>query len=242
MSKGLKIFWITLIIVVFVGAGIWYLSNTSSSVSTAPNTITTLPSSDKLINSFSFLGLSPEVDGAVDNPNYAVNLLVPSGTDVTKLIPTISISDGATISPNAGVAEDFTNPVTYTVTAQNGSTQNYIVTVTTGAPNQTGNTGADSSDNTISAFSFLSLSPEVDGVIDNNEHTANLTVPVGTDVTNLVPTIAVANGATTYPYSGVAQDFTNPIIYTVTAQDGSIEDYTVTVTIAQTTTTQTTTQ
>ena len=233
MSKGLKIFWVALIVVVFVGLGIWYLSSTSSTVSTQTNTINTLPSSDKLINSFSFLSLSPEVDGAVDNTNYAINLLVPNGTDVTKLIPTISISDGATISPNALVAEDFTDPVTYTVTAQDGSTQSYIVTVTTSISGQTGSTGTQSSDNRISSFAFSGLSPEVSGVIDNNAHTVTLTVPADTDVTNLVPTVAVADGATTYPYSGVAQDFTNPVIYTVTAQDGSIEDYTVTVTVAQ---------
>jgi hypothetical protein len=231
MSKGLKIFWVTLIVVAFVGLGVWYLSTKSSTENTAPTTITTLPSSLKLINSFSFLGLNPEVDGAVDNTNYAINLLVLNGTDVTKLIPTISISDGATISPNAGVPQDFTNPVTYTVTAQDGSTQSYIVTVTTGALGQTGNTGTQSSDNTISSFVFSALSPQIAGVIDNNAHTVTLTVPIGTDVTNLVPTITVAPGATTYPYSDVAQDFTNSVIYTVTAQDGTIEDYTVTVTV-----------
>jgi len=58
---------------------------------------------------------------------------VPSGTDVTKLTPTISIPAAATISPKSGVAENFTNPVAYTVTAQDGSAQNYIVTVITGA-------------------------------------------------------------------------------------------------------------
>ena len=232
MSKSLKIFWVAIIIVVFVGLGFWYLNKTSSVTSSQPNNTVTIQSSAKSIDSFSFLGLNPEVDGAIDNTNYAINLLVPSGTDVTKLIPTISISDDATISPNAGIPEDFTNPVTYTVTAQDGSTQSYAVTVTTGAPGQTGNTGTQSSDNTISSFAFSALNPEVDGIIDNNAHTVTLTVPAGTDVTNLIPTITVAGGATTYPFSGVTQDFTNPVIYTVTAQDGSIEDYTVTVNTA----------
>jgi hypothetical protein len=233
MSRNSKIFWVTIIVVVFVVLGCWYLSKTSSVTSSGPTTAV-IESSAKLINSFSFLGLNPEVDGAVDNTNYAINLLVPNGTDVTELIPTIAISDGANISPNSGVAQDFTNPVIYTVTAQDGSTQSYVVTVTSGSPGQPDNAiGAESSDNSISAFAFSGLSPEVDGVVDNNAHTVSLTVPVGTDITNLVPTISIPDGATIYPYSDVAEDFTNPIIYTVTAQDGSIEDYTVTVTTAQ---------
>lgn len=235
MSKNLRIFYVVIIVIFFVALGCWYLSQTSSTTSSQPINTTTIENSAKLINSFSFLGLNPEVDGAVDNTNYVINLLVPSGTDLTKLIPTISISDSATISPNAGIAEDFTNPVTYTITAQDGSTQSYVVTVAASSPSQSGDTNStqNSSDKLINSFAFTGLNPEVDGVIDNNGDTINLTVPIGTDVTNLVPTITFSDGATIYPYSGVAEDFTNPIIYTVTAQDGSIEDYTVTVTMLQ---------
>jgi len=57
-----------------------------------------------------------------------IELIMPRGTDVTNLTPTITHT-GASISPVSGVAQNFTAPVTYTVTALNGSTQNYIVTV-----------------------------------------------------------------------------------------------------------------
>ena len=77
-----------------------------------------------------FSGLTPKVDGVIDNINYAINLTVSSDTDVTSLTPTISVSGNATVSPLSGVAQDFTNPVIYSVTAQDGSTQNYTVTVT----------------------------------------------------------------------------------------------------------------
>jgi hypothetical protein len=39
----------------------------------------------------------------------------------------------ATVSPASGVAQNFTNPVNYTVTAADGSTAVYVVTVTVGA-------------------------------------------------------------------------------------------------------------
>jgi outer membrane protein assembly factor BamB len=62
-----------------------------------------------------------------------IKINMPGGTDITKLIPTLEIS-GSTVKPASGTAQDFTNPVTYTVTGSSGTTKNYIVKVTlTGA-------------------------------------------------------------------------------------------------------------
>jgi hypothetical protein len=58
-----------------------------------------------------------------------IAVTVPAGTDVTGLIPAITHT-GASISPGSGEAQDFTSPVTYTVTAEDGSTAAYTVTVT----------------------------------------------------------------------------------------------------------------
>jgi len=86
-------------------------------------------SKQKVITTFNFASLAPNVIGVVDEVNHTVALTVPFGIDVTALVPTITISSGASINPNNNVAQNFTSPVTYTVTAENGSTQNYIVTV-----------------------------------------------------------------------------------------------------------------
>ncbi len=52
------------------------------------------------------------------------------GTDVSALTPEITISTGATISPESGQAVDFTNPVEYTVTAEDVTvTKVWTVTV-----------------------------------------------------------------------------------------------------------------
>jgi len=81
----------------------------------------------------------------------------------------------------------------------------------------------------ITAFSFVS--PQATGVINESAKTIVVDVPAGTAVTALVPTIKVSEKATVSPLSGVVQDFTNPVKYTVTAEDGSTASYTVTVTI-----------
>lgn len=62
---------------------------------------------------------------------------LPTGTDVTALQPTIVVSDLATVSPASGEEQDFTDPVTYTVTAEDETTQEYVVTVTVLAEDET---------------------------------------------------------------------------------------------------------
>ena len=82
----------------------------------------------------------------------------------------------------------------------------------------------------ITAFSFTQQIGAA--VINEVAHTIAVGVAAGTSLTALVPTIAVSSGATIAPASGVAQDFSNNVAYTVTAQDGSTtQAWTVTVTV-----------
>jgi len=62
-----------------------------------------------------------------------IDIEVANGTDVTDLVPTIAISLGASIAPVNKVAQDFTNPVEYVVTAADGTTKTWTVTVTVAA-------------------------------------------------------------------------------------------------------------
>ncbi len=132
MSQKSTITWIIVVIVVIVIIILgwwWYSASQSPSTSNTPTQST--QTSQALITSFSLVGgLNPTADGVIDNNNSAIMLEVPKGTDVTKLTPTIVVSNGGTVSPASGMMEDFTNPVTYTVTGQDGSTQTYTVTVT----------------------------------------------------------------------------------------------------------------
>jgi eukaryotic-like serine/threonine-protein kinase len=91
-------------------------------------------SSAKDITKFSFAALSPAVDATIDATSKTISATVPAGTDVTKLVPTITISDKATVSPATGVATDFSKEVSYTVTAEDGSTVIWKVNVTKELP------------------------------------------------------------------------------------------------------------
>lgn len=76
--------------------------------------------------------------------------------------------------------------------------------------------------------------PEQIGVADISGNEITIDVPFGTDVTNLTPNITIPTNATVYPPSGVSKDFSAPVVYTVTAEDGSTKTYTVTVEVADT--------
>jgi hypothetical protein len=176
-----------------------------------------VPSTAKAITGFRFT--SPEVTGIIDESAKTINVLVPYGTSLVNLTPRITLSPGATVNPGLGQAQDFTNPVTYTVTAQDGSTVPYMVSVTRSPPNTA---------KAITGFRFTS--PEAEGSINEGAKSINVPVPYGTNPMNLTPMITVSDDATVSPGSGQAQDFTNPVTYTVTAQDGSTVTYTVRVT------------
>ncbi len=122
------------VVVIIILLGWWYFSQPSAPTTTIDNTQnTTQPttqSSQKAVTGFGFNQLTPAANGTIDDTNHTITVTVPKGTDVKKLTPTIKVSDYATVSPASDTMQDFTNPVTYTVTAEDGSKQTYIVTVT----------------------------------------------------------------------------------------------------------------
>jgi hypothetical protein len=61
-------------------------------------------------------------------------LRVPYGTDLRSLAPDRLQHTGSSIAPPPAALQDFTKPVSYTITAADGSTQTYAVHVSTAAP------------------------------------------------------------------------------------------------------------
>jgi hypothetical protein len=103
----------------------------------------TAPTTVKDILTFKFNGLTPSVTGIVVPGSHTIGLEVPTGTNVTALVATFSLSANATakVGSTAQVSgttpNNFSSPVTYTITAQDGSTQTWVVTVTFAVAGQT---------------------------------------------------------------------------------------------------------
>lgn len=77
------------------------------------------------ITGFSINGVS----GSINQTNSTISVVMPYGTDVSKLVPVISGNNIASITPGSGVMQNFSKPVTYTVTLADGTTKTYTVTV-----------------------------------------------------------------------------------------------------------------
>jgi outer membrane protein assembly factor BamB len=175
-------------------------------------------SSAKGISSFAILAsvnayLPNDINGEIVGDS--IYLPDPPGISLVDRTPTIAYT-GASISPSPTTTQNFSNPVTYTVTASDGSTVSYVV-----VPKQL--SGAKS----ITSFVFKAA--------DNPGLAADLTGTIGNDsifvhadstatLTSLVPAI-VYNGVSLSPASGTKQDFSKPVAYTVTAQDGTTAGY-----------------
>lgn len=85
----------------------------------------------KAITAFSLAGAA----GVVNEAAKTISVVVPSGTNVTALVATftttgVGVKVGAVAQTSGTTANNFTNPVTYTVTAGDCTTVNYTVTVT----------------------------------------------------------------------------------------------------------------
>ena len=192
-----------------VGAQKWIFDKSTGSLSL---------SSAAIITSFGIPGST----GVINQTAKTISLTVPytpwGTTGLSTLAPTFALTSG-TCSTSSGSAPSPTfavaNPATYTVT-DGDNVNNYSVTVTV--------TPA-SSNCDILACNFGAL-----GAATISGTAIVLTVPPSQPLNPLSPTFTLSPNATINPASGSAQDFTAPVIYRVTAENGStFKDYTVSV-------------
>ncbi len=201
----------------------WTVSVTTAA---APNTETAM-------TAFAFAAQTGSA--TIDPANQTVAIEVAHGTDVSALVADFTLSAGTTATIGAAsqqsgaTANDFSSAVTYTVTAEDGTTtQDWTVSVTT-VPN---------TETVMTAFSFAAQAGSA--TIDPASQTVVIEVAYGTDVSALVAEFTLSAGATARvgtvsQQSGItANDFSSAVIYTVTAEDGiTTQDWTVSVTTAR---------
>lgn len=70
----------------------------------------------------------PVIDDAQNTITFKVDAAATT-EQINALVPTITISDKATITPTSGVAQKFADGITYTVVAEDGTTKAYKVSI-----------------------------------------------------------------------------------------------------------------
>jgi surface protein len=178
--------------------------------------------------------------------------MVPGDTDLTALVATFTavnavVSVNSTEQVSGETANDFSSTVTYSLSADDGTNMDYIVTVVH-------NDFAEAEDLAeITSFGFLasnnsSLSSDVIGVFDGYDITLSIPYKSGLDLSALIPTFTATgpvyileiseqeSGVSEQQESGLSeQDFTSEeflrsVSYLV-ATDNSCHIYTATVLI-----------
>ena len=181
-------------------------------------------SSSSTFSTFSINGST----GVVNNAAKTIAITLPYGTAVNPLIAKFtstgsSVSVGTTPQVSEVTSNNFTSPVVYIVTAADGSTSSYTVTVTVAS---------------ITAKALTSLSINgVSGLINESAKTVLITLPFGTSVSSLVASFSttgtnVSVGGLTQVSGTTSNNFTSPVTYTVTAGDNSTAAYIATVVVA----------
>ncbi|MBD1259355.1 hypothetical protein HZY62_02050 [Maribacter polysiphoniae] len=167
--------------------------------------------------------ITEDVTAVINETNKTISATVANGTDIKALTPMILISDKAAV--NESGAKDFSSPVDYVVTAEDGTSATYTVTVGI----------ALNSTKEILSFAFRKEDNQLYGdetittIIDDANKTITATVSYSANAALLVPSIEVSPNASVSP--DVAQDFSTPVAYTVTAEDGTTTEYQVTLEI-----------
>ena len=146
--------------------------------------------------------------------------LVWADSDTVKISGTLQESGITTVN--------FSNLVTYSVTAEDNTIQDWLVTVTV--------IPSPSSENDFLSFSFqVQTGP---AVVSHVDHKIDIEVFNGTVPTNLIATFTISLCASSTvnsvnQVSGVTgNDFSDSVTYLITAEDGTAQEWIVTVTVS----------
>jgi len=165
--------------------------------------------------------ISFEIDGVngIINDDNTISISGFYNWDINKLTPQIKTSSKSIITPKSGVEQDFSDPVIYTVTAEDGSTKEYIVSVSL----------ISNGNNEITQFKLSNDTYSYFGIIDNNENTVTFGIPFNAGRTDsLITEIQISDPASVFPESGnLIGSVYEPNTFIVTAQNGDTRNYTV---------------
>ncbi len=170
----------------------------------------------------------PAVINATD---HTVQIELVPGSSLYGLTATFTLSENAHayvsgVEQASGTTpNDFDTDVVYTIIAHDDTEQEWTVTVSVEPYHG----------NDLLTFSFAEQTG--DAVINNDNHSVDVEVAEDTDLTSLVASFTISDGATididgTSQTSGVTEnDFSTTVSYDITAEDGNLEVWIVNVTV-----------
>lgn len=177
------------------------------------------------LNNITLFIFNNYLESNINQETGEILITMAVGTDPTNLVAIFEttgqvVKVGQTQQISASTSNNFTTPLTYTVTAENGDTKNYTVTVNVILSDQ----------KLITSFTV----PDQIGETSINHETGEIffTMPINTSLESLVPEFETTGqivkiGETTQTSGVSINNFTSSLIYTVYAENGDTKNYTV---------------
>lgn len=133
--------------------------------------------------------------------------------DISRMKVSIEYNEDISVITPLPEIVDLTKHHTIEMKNADGSTDKIIIT-------------GEAKKSSIAKITYFALpQAEVYGTIVESEKKIGLDME-DKDLSNQIPEIRISGGATIQPDPSIAQNFNNPVEYTVTAQDGTIAKYT----------------
>ena len=160
----------------------------------------------------------------IDSETGTVTLIPKEGINKRRLKFFAVLSEGALSQPASGSITDFSKPVLFTVISEShGTTRVWTIKVLTKNDEALFTSVEDVKDK-------KDLSVLISDEIDTASRTVSIVVKERADRTKLKLFATLSEGAVIKPALGVPTDFSRPVEYTVTSEDGrSVNKWTVTV-------------
>lgn len=165
-----------------------------------------------------------------DTGKFTITINAPKGGTITTNRTKADKGDEiiVTVKPDSGY-QMVEGSLTYSLAVAGGETVKITGNrFTMPAGNVTITCKWETATTTAKGITSFSISGVV-GAVNNTTNTITITLPRGTDVTELTPVIATNGVKSLTPGSGETVDFTNAVTYTAAMEDGSSKTYTVTV-------------
>lgn len=166
----------------------------------------------------SFKTSKGDVEYAVTISGTNINIVSPfNEITANNLTLEIVLSEGASISPNPTTITTITNPVEFVVTAENGSQKTYTVTVSR----------EQSPENNITAVLIENsvTNDKINADINVENNIISKEIPPTWSLTQVTIEMELPEFASIDPDPSTIDDYSEPVDFVVTAENGSEKNY-----------------
>lgn len=158
-----------------------------------------------------------ETNADIDQDSGLINRELPLNWSLTNVTAEMIISDFATIAPDPSTISDYSEPVNFVVTAENGTVKNYQILLSKQL----------SAENDFISFNLLFETLALSADIDKENGIVSQKVSPNTDLSQLSIEYVIPESATIVPNPESITDYSQPLTFLITSESNEEKIYNV---------------